>query len=120
MTSPWPKAAYFNSGTAAARKFLAELSFVARDGWYELYQRKCDGSYWRLDADDKYQQRYLISIENLDSWQSFDASPLEKLLLLQGRGGLSTERCRWKSCQEFALIGSAFCVDHTYEMGVRK
>src|SRR5437868_14126165 len=57
MPQQWQRASYFNSGTAEARQRMTELELVDRANWYELYRRKGDGSYWRLNADDKYQQR---------------------------------------------------------------
>jgi hypothetical protein len=37
---PWPRANYFNSGTAEARQRMAELQLVDRANWYELYRRE--------------------------------------------------------------------------------
>jgi hypothetical protein len=120
MNREWPVASYFNSGTSFARSVLPELELVSREGWYELYRRRSDGTYWRLDADDRYQQRFLVRIDNLNSWASFDSTGLEKTLLLEKRGGLSEERCLWKDCESLSVNGSAYCVDHTYATGVRK
>ena len=120
MELSWPSATYFNSGTAEARHRMADLEFVDRAKWYELYRRKSDGSYWRLDAADKCQQRFLIRIDNVKGWETFDSSPLEKSLLLARRGGLSNEQCVQQGCHELAVNGSAFCLNHTFERGVRK
>ncbi|GAA5170134.1 hypothetical protein GCM10025770_32620 [Viridibacterium curvum] len=120
MPSDWPIISYFNSGTATSRHILSQLEFVAREQWYELYRHKEDGSLWRLDADDKYQQRFLVKIDNAETWATFDATQLEQGLLLESRGGLSEDRCKWKSCESRAIQRSAFCVVHTYEQGVRK
>jgi hypothetical protein len=120
MPSTWSRASYFNSGTADARHKMAELDFVERANWYELYRHKADGSYWRLDADDKYQQRFMVRIDELDSWDTFDSRPLEKALLLEHRGGISDEVCLQQGCSLNTIGKSAFCLDHTYERGVRK
>jgi len=120
MPPPWPRASYFNSGTAEARQRMAELELVDRANWYELYFRKADGTHWRLDADDKYQQRFLVQIDDLANWSAFDSGPLEKSLLLERRGGLSEEACLQLGCGERSLKGSAFCLNHTFERGVRK
>ena len=120
MTPSWPRASYFNSGTAEARQRMSELELVDRANWYELYRHKSDGSHWRLDADDKYQQRFLVQIEDLANWSTFDSSSLEKALLLGRRGGLSEDTCIQQGCNERMLKGSAFCLNHTFERGVRK
>ena len=120
MESTLPTASYFNSGTAAARKFVAEVELIASNDRYELYRRKSDSTYWRLDSQETFQQRFLIQLDQPETWTSFDSSPQEKQLLLERRGGTSSEQCRWQDCGAAVLVGSAFCVDHAYEMGARK
>jgi len=48
------------------------------------------------------------------------ASPLERALLLDRRGGVGEERCVRQDCAQLVLKGLAFCLDHTFERGVRK
>jgi hypothetical protein len=120
MPQQWQRASYFNSGTAEARHRMTELELVSRSNWYELYRRKADGSYWRLDADDKLQQRFLVQIDALETWPTYSSAPLEMALLIERRGGLSAEVCVQQGCPESVLKGSAFCLNHTYERGVRK
>ncbi|WIT12121.1 hypothetical protein PFX98_00520 [Paucibacter sediminis] len=120
MSTPWPRASYFNDGTAAARHAMEDLELVERANWLELYRRKSDDSYWRLTAAEKYEQRFLIRIENVQGWSSFDSAPLERQLLLERRGGLGKEACITQGCSQPVVLGSAFCLEHTYERGVRK
>ena len=118
--SLWPAIDYFHANTAMSRAHLAELDLVAKEGWYELYRHKTDGSHWRIDQEDKYQERFMVEIKDFASWQSFDSSQLEMQLLLGSRGGHSQDQCLVAGCHEHALRGSAFCLRHTYERGVRK
>lgn len=120
MAQVWPVVSYFHSGTAFAQHVLAQLEILDRAEWYELYRHKGDGTHWRLETEDKYQQRFLVRIDDIEKWKSFDSSPLEKGLLLESRGGLSSETCMWQRCDAPCLNGSAYCLDHTYEKGVRK
>ena len=120
MSSPWPRASYFNDGTAFARHAMEELELVEQANWYELYRHKADGSYWRLDVADKYQQRFLLRVDDIQGWSTFDSKPLQMELLLKQRGGLGKEQCIMQGCTEPVLLGSAFCLPHTYERGVRK
>ena len=120
MSTVWRRASYFNSGTAAARNVMLELELVDRKIWHELYCRPDDGTHWRLDAEDKFQQRYLVQIEDRAGWESFDSSELEKQLLLESRGGLGSEACSCAGCSASVLLASAFCLNHTYDRGVRK
>ena len=116
----WPDIDYYHAGNATARDRLEALELVEQHGWYELYRNKEDGSYWRLDRGDKYQERFIVRIAEPGTWQTFDATELEKQLLLTHRGGLRTERCIVAGCKSTVLQKSAFCLDHTYERGVRK
>lgn len=120
MQPDWQQASYFNEGTAEGRHVMAQLEFVERANWYELYRHKINGTYWRLDAADKYQQRFLVRVERLEDWSTFDSGPLEQSLLLARRGGLGIDRCMQMGCDEVVLKGSAFCLGHTYERGVRQ
>jgi hypothetical protein len=116
----WPNASYFNSGTARARQIMTELELIDRKQWFELYRRRANGTLWRLDADDKYQQRFLICVDGVQDWWLYDARQLQEELLLERRGGLGAERCIWQGCSKRVLHGSAFCLQHTYDQGVRK
>lgn len=120
MTTPWPNASYFEDGTEAARSAMEELELLERANWYELYRRTSDSTYWRIALADKYQSRFLIRIEDLNGWSTFDSAPLEQQLLLQSRGGLGKESCMVQGCSQLVVLSSAFCLAHTYERGVRK
>ncbi|GLS13064.1 hypothetical protein GCM10007935_04920 [Hydrogenophaga electricum] len=116
----WPEIDYFHANAATARGRLAELEHVAQADWYDLYRHKHDGSLWRVDREDKYQGRFIVRVPSLSDWESFDSSPLEKQLLLSARGGESEDRCLIAGCSAKAIKASAFCLEHTYERGVRK
>jgi hypothetical protein len=116
----WPIAAYFNEGTSGAQQQLAELELVGRANWRELYRHKSNGSYWRLDVADKYQQRFLVRMDTSDGWETVDTSDVEKALLLAHRGGLGSAPCMQQGCSAAILLGSAFCLGHTYDRGMRK
>ena len=116
----WPQASYFDDANPIDQRRLSDLELVARAHFFELYRRKADGSYWRLDVADKYQQRFLIRIAQQEAWAEFDASALERGQLLKHRGGLATGACVQHGCSAAPLQGSAFCLDHAYAQGLRK
>lgn len=89
MTPTWPRASDLDSATPGARHRMAALELVDQANWYVPHRHKADGSYWRLDADDKYQQRFLIRVDEHSAWATFDSRPLEKALQLEARGGLT-------------------------------
>jgi hypothetical protein len=120
MAAYWPAVSYFDDDSLSAREQMAELELVDRANWFELYRRNSDGSLWRLDVQNKYQQRYLVRIDERSGWENFDASIVEMTLLLEHRGGLGTSSCIQQGCTSPTVKGSAFCLSHTYERGVRK
>jgi len=119
MTS-WPEIDYFHANTGTARARIAELERVAQANWHDLYRSRQDGSLWRVDREDKCQERFIVRIPSLLNWESFDSAPMEKQLLLSTRGGESQEQCLVAGCSSNAIKGSAFCLEHTYERGIRK
>ncbi len=116
----WPAASYFDAATSVAQARLSQLELIDRANWCELYRHKLDGSFWRLDAADKYQQRFLVRIADETNWANFDASALEKALLLAERGGFGTSTCIRQGCSAPTLQRSAFCLEHSYEQGLRR
>lgn len=95
------------------------LEVIERKGFRVLYQSKADGSYWRLDEASKAHVRFLIKLVSPKSWAEFDATDMEKRLLIESRGWYSDDVCR-SECELSCIKESAFCEHHTYEMGVRK
>jgi hypothetical protein len=118
--SSWPSIRYFDHETDESQQCLMELEFMERVDWYELYRHRKDGSLWRIEVLDKYQQSYLTRIDNSSNWSSFDASALQKSLLLESRGGLLSDVCIEKDCIDRCLKGSVFCLNHSFQRGIRK
>jgi hypothetical protein len=116
----WPTISYFHEGTRWAREVKKELVEVDHREWRILCRAKSDGSYWLLDAEDKFQTRFLTRLEQTNEWWQRDTSSLEKQLLYESRGGVSGERCMWAGCGGEALNRSAYCLEHTYAAGTRE
>ena len=119
-TKNWPDISYFHEGRKFEKEVKSDLEIIERKNWKILCRAKSDGSYWILDETDKYQTRFLVRLPCPENWSEFDTVELEKNLLLESRGGLSGDNCLWKQCGQKALIGSAYCLDHTYEAGTRE
>ena len=118
-TSDWPEISYFEEGTDAANNILSQLELLEEGDWLRLY-RAADGTYWRIDAWDKYQTQFLVRLSVRDGWQEFDATQLQKDLLKKTRGESSSNVCRWADCSNAALCDSEFCVDHFWDAGHRR
>ncbi len=97
----------------------SQLELVEKKGWRELYRAK-DGTYWRLDAVDKNQTRYMLRVDDLDTWWEFDATELEKNLLRESRGESADRLCRWKGCSNPALLKMEICAEHAFQYGLRE
>jgi len=119
MSNPreWPEISYFESGSERAESILNELEKVETKNWFTLFRAPVDNSYWRIEAWDKYQQQYLLRIDDLENWDTIDSTELQKKLLQNNRG-VSEDECAWKGCSKPSLKGLAFCVDHAYNQGL--
>ena len=100
--------------------FTRRLEQVDAANFQRLFRCGMCGQHWRIDDWDKYQVRIAVKIADPASWLTFDASTLEKELLLRTRGGAGTEGCAWANCPNPALAGMAICVDHLVQSGVRR
>ena len=69
--------------------------------------------YWQVDHMQRGPQA--IKVSDPLRWESFDDRPYRLKFLEQWHGGRSLERCIWAGCQEPALNGIAFCVEHAYQ-----
>jgi hypothetical protein len=86
--------------------------------WVELYRDKTNGSLWRLDTWDKFQQQYFVRVDK-ESWKDFDSRELQ-IELLKTTRGVTSEKCKWQGCNKNALAGIVFCERHAFEMGIRR
>ena len=95
-----------------------DFELIDSASWFELYRFRRDGSLWRLDEWDKYQERFLVQVPSQVGWANFDCRQLQEKFL-EKRRGISTERCSMKDCQRPTLNKLAYCSKHAYEIGIR-
>jgi len=97
-----------------------DFELVDCDSWYKLYRNKSNGTYWRLDVWDKFQEQYWVQIDDFSNWKNFDATNL-KIELLKNIRGESENICIWRGCSNKALSQLVFCKHHAFvEMGIRR
>ncbi|UKT62145.1 hypothetical protein [Pedobacter mucosus] len=102
------------------RQLSLDFELVEEKGWYLLYKRNFDKSYWRLDKPEKYQTQYFLKLNTLDNWAKFDAKDLQVNLLKKERGRNEIGICIWENCLTNSLNGLIYCEKHAYEeMGIR-
>jgi hypothetical protein len=100
--------------------FIESTIRIATGNWVHLHKCANCGQLWRVDESDKYQVQFVVRISSSADWEQFDAVPLQKLFLLQSRGGLSNEQCIWRGCQGKCVKGVVYCVEHLYQTGARE
>jgi hypothetical protein len=112
---------YYTPGRSFSKKIRPVTKIVARENWRELLRCDVCGTHWRIDAADKYQERFAWKVGDFrPDWATCDFTETEKKLLLQSRGGETKEKCVWLGCTKQRVNGVAYCVDHLYATGARK
>lgn len=97
-----------------------EIIDKKNEGWRELGKCRECGQYWQLDKWDKLQTICAIKIDFPDNWQNYNDEPVRLELLMKSRGGLSEEECIKKNCKNKALKTLAYCLEHSYRIGLRE
>jgi hypothetical protein len=115
-----PEYDYYTPGRSLSRKIRPVTKTVAREKWHELLRCEACGTYWRIDVADK-QERFAWKAGTFrPDWASPVFPEKEKALLLQRRGGETSEKCVWLGCEKRKVHGVAYCIDHLYATGARK
>ena len=99
--------------------FVAGMRCLETADWVKLLQCPECGQLWRTDEWDKYQTLYARKLDSPEGWESADMESLIKLRIVENHGGLDTSSCLAKGCEQYALKGRAYCVDHFYETGTK-
>ena len=99
--------------------FIENQQAVDSNARFELRQCiHCD-QHWLLDQEGLRNVAYAYKLESAKNWQQFDNSTLVKQQMLRNREGHSDETCGRESCQEPAVNGSRYCLEHLYQSGAR-
>lgn len=105
----------------APRDWVAGLEQVAVGNWKTLHRCRDCGSFFSVDAWDKYQHQVVAKVSGPSGWEvDADDTDRRKALLLRVRGGLSAERCIWADCAQLRVHGVTYCVDHLWNSGCRR
>lgn len=110
-------AAYYDDTPKA---FFRSLEKVGVGNWIMLFRCKACGQHWSIDEWDKYVDRVITKINDVENWEATDSTNLRKDLLLSSRGGTTGEECAWAGCSGKQVKGVALCIDHLYATGARK
>jgi hypothetical protein len=116
-----PEFAYYIPGRSLSRKLRPVTKPVAKSEWRELIRCEVCGTHWRIDAADKYQERFVWKIGSFrGDWATVEFVEKQKALLLEQRGGEVDEPCVWLGCEKKRVKGVAYCIDHLYATGARR
>lgn len=100
--------------------FLNNLELIDSNNLYDLYKCKRCKQHWRINNLDKFIHQFVVKLQDKDNWENEDYSDIEKEFILEYRGGLSDDECMKYGCDKNCVRGTAYCIDHLYELGVKK
>ena len=99
--------------------FFTSLPVIEAGDWVKLCQCPSCNQLWCVDEWDKLNISFARKLRDSTNWQS-GAEELQKQYLARARGVQKNVSCVQAGCDNVALNGSAFCVEHLYEMGWRE
>jgi hypothetical protein len=79
---------------------------------YHLYRCSACDTLWIVD--DSTRGPMAVRAANAFEIKSFDERPYRRELLIAMHGGLEESKCMFIGCNNRALKGIVFCVDHQY------
>ena len=100
--------------------FLDNLELIDSTPSYDLYKCKRCKQFWRINNLDKFIHQFVIKLQDDENWENEDFSDVEKEFILDYRGGKGDEECMKYGCENKVVKGTAYCIDHLYELGVKK
>ena len=116
-----PVYTYYPAERGLSRKLRPFVATVAKSNWRELFRCEFCATHWRIDVEDKFQQRFVWKVGNdREDWATIEFIEEEKKLLLQRRGGETAGECAWIGCVKKKVKGVAYCMDHLYATGARR
>ena len=116
-----PVYTYYDAERGLSQKLRPFIASVAKSSWRELFRCEICGTHWRIDVEDKFQQRYVWKVGGYrEDWATVEFEEEQKKLLRQRRGGETDEECAWLACGKKKVKGVAYCIDHLYATGARR
>jgi hypothetical protein len=116
-----PRYTYYEASRGLSQKIRPFVVSVAKSEWQELFRCEICGIHWRVEIEDRFQQRYAWKVgEFRDDWAGVQFIEEQKALLLQRRGGETTRGCAWIKCERMRVRGVAYCIDHLFDTGARR
>ena len=104
----------------ASDSFLDNLELIDSTSAYDLYKCTRCKQYWRINNLDKFIHQFVIKLSDINDWENKDFSSIEKKFILEYRGGFGEDECMKYGCKNKCVKNTAYCIDHLYELGVKK
>lgn len=99
-------------------EFCQPKNLLASNDTHHFYQCDQCAQEWLIDKANLRNVAYAYKMESAKDWQNFDTTMLIKQQMLYNRQGYSDEmHCR--KCENAAVNGSVYCLDHLFESGAR-
>ena len=99
--------------------FIEHMDDIDFKDWLLLKQCRDCRQLWIVDEWDKYQSLYATKVQSEINWKESDRDSLIKEQIIINHGGLADDSCMWAGCKNRQVKGSAFCIEHMYEQGIR-
>ncbi|HTV49251.1 MAG TPA: hypothetical protein VMG59_12500 [Phycisphaerae bacterium] len=107
---------FFNIHPEELRNFL--LGFVQlttdRHADYHLYRCPLCNTLWLVD--DTTRSPMAVRVSSEAAAIDFDERPYRRQLMVEWHGGVTDQKCNFIDCNNRALRGIVYCVDHAYPM----
>lgn len=100
------------------KQLYPNFEMIKASDWRALLKCPVCGQLWSVDEWDKYQVQLAVKLPDANTWK-LDDTDRRKAFLLRSRGGYDAGTCFRAGCEAKSIKGSAYCVDHSYAVGMR-
>ena len=101
------------------KEFTAPYDLVepSDEGWVALYRCSTCGAHWVIEKGGGHERGRMVAVRvpSANKWENADMVDARRQLLVAERGE-SERPCRWRGCEQRALVGMEICVDHAYRL----
>jgi len=111
----------WRKGSIQSKPFnTMEKVAINSEDWRHLVKCSSCGQLWQVDEWDKYHHGIGIKYFGaIDNWETISDLEIRKEIIIENHNGISNTEYQWNNCKNNSLGDMVFCVDHTYENGIR-
>jgi hypothetical protein len=106
--------AFFGIHPDELEDFLDGFDQLTNDRFVEYHLFRCPACTTLWIVDDMTRGPMAVRAADAREIEGFDERPYRRELLIAMHGGLSERTCMWVRCDNRAVNGVVFCVNHLY------